>query len=71
MNCPYCNKKMISGFVQGGREVFFTEQKHKWIFAATDKDVLLTRHNLTAPTCKAYHCPTCKKVLIDYASDCE
>ena len=56
---------MISGFVQGGREVFFTEQKHKWIFAATDKDVL------TAPTCVAYHCPTCKKVLIDYASDCE
>ena len=71
MNCPYCNKKMISGFVQGGREIFFTEQKHKWIFAATDKDVLLTRHHLSAPTRIAYRFRIGIKELIDYASDCE
>jgi len=68
MNCPFCNKPMISGFVQGAREVFFTEEKHKWLFSTTGKDVLLTYNNLTAPTCVAYHCPVCKKVIMDYDS---
>ena len=66
MNCPFCGKKMISGFVQSGREVFFTEKRHKYWFRADEEEILLTQHNLTGPTGVAYHCPDCKKVIIDY-----
>ena len=66
IKCPYCDKEMISGYVQGGREVFFTETKHKWLFSHSKEEILLTYNNMTAPTCTAYHCAECKKVIIDY-----
>ena len=69
MKCPFCNKQMISGFVQAAREVFFTEKKHNWLFSAIDKEVLLSYNNLSSPTCVAYLCPDCKKVVIDYGSN--
>ena len=69
MNCPFCNNPMVSGFVQARGEVFFTQKPHKLLFAAKGSDVVLTHNNNTAPTCKAYHCAVCGKVLIEYSGN--
>lgn len=66
MKCPYCNKDMKSGYVQAGQQVFFTEKKHTWSFWLNESDTSLSRNNMLMPTCTAYHCPDCKKVIIDY-----
>ncbi len=72
MNCPYCSRPMVSGYVQAAREVYFTEVEHTYLFKAKkNKDVLLTHDNWTAPTCRANLCPDCKKVIIDYESNPE
>jgi len=68
MICPFCGREMIPGFVQSARKVFFTQEKHSWWFVPDTEDVLLTRHNMTGPTCTAYHCPDCKKVIADYGN---
>ena len=68
MICQYCNTKMISGFVQARGEIFFTEKPHKLLFGASGEDITLSHNNMTAPTCTAYCCPYCKKVIIDYGS---
>lgn len=57
---------MTDGFIQSGREVFFTETPHKLFFGAKRTDIILTRSNMTAPTCKAYKCEACKKVIVAY-----
>ena len=57
---------MIPGFVQARGEVYFTEKPHKLLFDAKGTDIVLTRHNNTAPTCSAWHCPICKKVVIEH-----
>ena len=69
MACPTCNSPMISGFVQARGEVYFTEKPHKLMFAAKGNDVVLTHHNNTAPTCAAWHCATCRKIVIAYEED--
>jgi hypothetical protein len=66
MTCPYCNNPMIPGFIQARFEVYFTEKPHKMLLGAKGKDVVLTKNNMTAPTCPAYHCPACRKVIVEY-----
>ena len=67
MNCPHCGKEMAEGFVQSAREIFFTTDPH-WAFFIPNApgEISLSSHNLTRPTCIAYHCKSCKKVIIDY-----
>ena len=72
MNCPCCGKEMVSGVVQSARQIFFTTKPHKNWFApdtAGKEEYLLSRHNWTRPTCSAFHCPDCKKVVIDYSEE--
>lgn len=74
MKCPYCNNEMTSGVVQSARQIFFTTKAHKNYFVpdvAVGDEVLLSSHNWTRPTCKAYHCDKCKKVIIDYSEEAE
>lgn len=66
MYCSKCNEPMVSGYIQARGEVYFTQQPHRWSFAAAGDDVVLTHHNWTRPTCDAWHCPVCKMVIIDY-----
>ena len=66
MNCPYCNRLMVSGYIQARGEVYFTEEPHKMLFAAKGNDDVLTQHNSTAPTSEVWHCPACRKVVIEY-----
>lgn len=70
MKCPYCNKEMAAGVVQSARQIFFTNKAHT-IWSAQNKtnndEVLLSSNNWTGPTCNAFHCADCKKVVIDYS----
>lgn len=70
MKCPCCGKEMVKGAVQSAREIFFTTMSHELFFTPVgSKDVSLSSHNWTRPTCVAYHCEECKKVVIDYAEE--
>ena len=72
MKCPICNREMQEGVVQSGRTIFFTTKQHKFFFApdiAVNNEIALSRHNWTRPTCKAYHCEKCKKVILDYGDE--
>ncbi|MBE5773687.1 MAG: hypothetical protein E7337_07110 [Clostridiales bacterium] len=69
MKCPYCDDEMINGVVQGARGFFFATERHGfWMRPNTKKgEVMLSSENWFVPTCTAYHCPNCKKVVFDYA----
>lgn len=66
MKCPFCGREMTEGFVQSSRWVYFTKQRHKFFFRPKEDDVVLSTHNWTAPTAKAWHCSNCMKVIVDY-----
>lgn len=68
MNCPFCGKEMEQGFVQSARRVLYTAQKNEGPFSIKAKgDIVLTANNWVNPTCVAYHCRSCKRVVIDYS----
>lgn len=74
MKCPCCGKEMTNGVVQSSRHIFFTTKPHKnWFFPnpVGNKDIVLSSNNWTKPTCIAYHCAECKKIVIDYAVEAE
>lgn len=72
MRCPCCGKEMTRGIVQSNAKIFFTTKEHKnWLvpdFALSD-ELVLSAHNWSRPTCVAYHCAECKKVVVDYAEE--
>ena len=68
MKCPTCGQEMEEGVVQSAREIFFTIEPHRfWFKVKKEEKVLLSSHNWTRPTCIAYLCRNCKKVVINYA----
>lgn len=67
MKCPTCGQEMEEGVVQSAREIFFTIEPHRFWFKVKKEEVLLSSHNWTRPTCVAYLCRNCQKVVIDYA----
>ena len=72
MKCPCCGKEMTSGIVQSARQIFFTTKAHKnWFIPDTagNEEIVLSSHNWTRPTCTAYHCAECKKVVVDYSAE--
>lgn len=69
MNCPFCGRDMDWGFVQSRRMIIYTDkEKHDGLsFLVPGKDdIRLTPASSAPPTCAAFHCPACRKVLIDY-----
>ncbi len=72
MKCPVCYQTMTEGVVQSGREIYFTTVPHKFFFVPNltrNDEVCLSVKNWTGPTCRAYHCEKCKKVVIDYEDE--
>ena len=67
MKCPYCETEMERGVVQSARQMFFTKEPHSVLFVARkNKDVVISHDNFTCPSCYAYICRACKKVIIEY-----
>lgn len=74
MKCPCCGNEMTKGIVQSARQIFFTTKEHKnWFIPDVEgsDETVLSSHNWTKPTCTAYHCSDCKKVIIDYSINTE
>lgn len=74
MKCPYCGREMEDGVVQSARKIFFTTNAQKnWLIPdlARKGETVLSFDNWARPTCIAYHCAVCKKVLIDYSAETE
>lgn len=74
MKCLDCGNEMAKGVVQSARKFFFTTTEHKnWItpYIGDDEAIVLSTHNWTSPTCIAYHCSYCKKVVISYSEQTE
>ncbi len=72
MNCPCCSNEMQKGVVQSAREVFFrTEPRSAWSLLGKKGEVSLSEYNFTCPTCTAYICRACRKVVVDYAEKSE
>ncbi len=70
MKCPYCNQKMLPGFMQNSRPISWTPKKLKlfthYNFTNVGAVVLSESEGLVAPCVVAYNCPICKKIIIDY-----
>ena len=72
MKCPICSREMKEGVIQSGRTIFFTPKAHKFFFSPDmggNGEFTLSQHNWTRPTCKAYHCEKCRKILLDYEDE--
>ena len=72
MKCPFCGKEMENGKVKSAKEIFFASDEEKLVFFAEveeDVEILLSSNNWTNPSCVAYHCDACRKVIIDYKAE--
>jgi predicted RNA-binding Zn-ribbon protein involved in translation (DUF1610 family) len=69
MRCPYCGKEMVEGFIQSQKIVFFTEELYKMHAWPFEGELILTRRNPLSPAGKAFHCPDCKIVIVDYSDE--
>ena len=71
MKCPCCGKPMTSGVVQSQRKIIYTTEPKGTFIVAGGEDVVLSSRNFVGPTCLAYICKECEKVVIDYSVNVE
>ena len=72
MKCPYCSNEMTDGFIEGGRRVYFTTERHVVDFAPDENSILLTKNNWSLfgyPYRRAFRCAQCQKIIIDCADE--
>lgn len=69
MKCPYCGEKMIRGSLMSSRDITFAiDNPNGNLFRIKKRDDLeLSKGSEGIPHCEAYHCRSCKKIMIDYA----
>lgn len=68
MNCPYCEAEMEKGSIQSnGSTLLFSVKEHSFLKLASNGDVQLARGLNSSVS--AYHCPICKKIIVDYHSE--
>lgn len=68
MNCPFCNNKMVRGYMQSPRTPIFTT-KPKALFCEPDEDDIIliqSSHFFKLDRTDAWNCNICKKVIIEY-----
>jgi len=72
MNCPYCGKELIAGFIYGGS--YGVNHSLRWLpvtkeptLASLELDsiTLSKKGFLSQPKVKSYKCDYCKKMIID------
>lgn len=69
MKCPYCHEEMQRGLLQSARDIFWGTKKHKLSFMPRgDEEFMLSgpaSQSLSGATVAAWHCPDCKKIIVD------
>ena len=72
MNCPYCGKELITGYIYGGS--YGVNHSLRWLpdikepTLATlelESEVLSKDKFLSQPKVKSYKCNYCRKMIID------
>lgn len=66
VNCPYCGKRMETGFLQGnGAFLYYTQSPDGHLLGLAKKDdIPLT--GLLERRCDAWRCPDCRKLIVPY-----
>jgi hypothetical protein len=67
MKCPYCDKEMIPGYLQGPRGVFWTDKAKNFFFfpRETKGDIVIAGTWGRSSGDNAYLCRSCGKIIID------
>ena len=72
MNCPYCGKELITGFIYGGS--YGVNHSLRWLPATKEPtlanleldSVTLSKNRFASqPNVKSYRCNDCRKMIID------
>lgn len=72
MNCPYCGKELIAGFIYGGS--YGVNHSLRWLPEAKEPtlevleleaEMLSTNRFFSQPRVKSYKCVSCKKMIIN------
>ncbi len=66
MLCPYCQKEMEKGLLQGGSILVWVKKKHHISLNPREGEVVLDRNYLSGPAVPAWICKACKKVIAEY-----
>ncbi len=73
--CPYCNNEMELGYIQCRDGVSWTKEKTPVAalsFLSSSAVILASGGGpLSGAVIEAYRCPSCKKIIIDYAHEDE
>ncbi len=73
MKCPYCHNDLIKGFIYSPRTLSWTTAKLKSFsesFLTKEGNIVLSETGLLHPArVIAYHCSSCRKLIISYGDE--
>lgn len=67
MKCPYCDKEMEQGFLQGMKRVAWVKKQHKVSLLPKEGEILLENNTFKDFIFSAQICKGCKKIVVDYS----
>ncbi len=67
MKCPYCDREMEQGLLQGMRRVAWVKKQHKICILPKQGEILLENNSINDFIFSAQICKSCKKIVIDYS----
>lgn len=67
MKCPFCQREMEKGFLQSGRSVLWTPQKHRLSLKPKNAGELIVAEDpLGGATVPGFCCKSCRRILLEY-----
>lgn len=73
MNCPYCGKEAVKGYIDSRDEIVWKKGDWRGIFMDDvfyyDTVPLAEYSWLRASAVEAFYCPDCKKIVIDASGE--
>ena len=73
MKCPYCNSELTKGYIYSPRTLSWTTEELKTFCESSltkEENIVLSETGLLHPAkIIAYHCASCKKMIISYDDD--
>lgn len=67
MKCPFCGKETESGYIIGGKGIFWSKNEYKlWLSAKKKEGELKLRGVLDCSGLEGEKCQNCKKIIVNY-----